>query len=457
MPNKRKVFDVIPPQEKKTAREDQVKKTFSKKIKVSFTKKPIEKKPEIEKPVKQIKAEKPAERIQIKEILSKKEIHLPKIPIPKMPIFVGLAIISIVALGFFLIKPKAEITIFPVKDVLEFKTEVLVDVSSNTTTTILGEVLIQNKTVSQEFTSTGKSLKSAKAQGFIRVYNAYSIANQSLLATTRFVSDDGKLFRTPKKVIIPGGHYEGSKLVPGEIDILVEAGEPGEEYNIGPSTFSIPGFAGTPRYTAFYAKSFEPMTGGMIGEVQYVSGDDLNNAETILTERALIDVQTALENTLALREYFLIEEAMTKEVTEINPLVEEYNETDMFVFQVKSEAKALTFKEQDMISFARNFILGRIPKNKRLKEDSLQISYSTKNIDLDNGKIDLALEMSAQIYSAIEEDSVMEAIKNQRQGEVKILLRKFPEIDKVHVRLWPFWSSTVPQTSERIEIILSLD
>ena len=110
---------------------------------------------------------------------------------------------------------------------------------------IQGEVLEAEKEVSQNFTAHGKKLKSTKAHGTMRIYNNYSTAAQTLVATTRFISNEGKLFRTKERVVIPGGYYEGGKLAAGFIDIEVIADQPGEDYNIDPSTFSIPGFVGT--------------------------------------------------------------------------------------------------------------------------------------------------------------------------------------------------------------------
>ena len=275
MANKKKVFDVIPPKE----------------VEVTPVKKPIRR-------------------------------SKPRRFIPKAPILSVGVLVLIVVLSYVFIEDKATLEIWPVKSQVQFEKQVMVDVSQNTTTSILGEIVTKEQSASAKFPSTGSKLKSVKASGTIRVYNAYSTLSQVLIATTRFVSDDGKLFRTPKRVTIPGGHYEGGKLVPGEIDITVEAGEAGEEYNIGPSTFSIPGFAGTPRYTAFYAKSFEPMTGGMKQEIAQVSQEDLNKAQEALEERALTDCQTALEEFTSSQNYILVEEAKAGEITQITPLAE---------------------------------------------------------------------------------------------------------------------------------------
>ena len=360
--------------------------------------------------------------------------------------------------AYFLIEPKAELEIWPVKEQLELKIQVLVAAASQQSTgSILGEIVTSEQSFSEEFPSTGIKTKATKASGIIKVYNAYSTSPQALITATRFVSDDGKLFRTPKRVVIPGAHYEGSRLIPGEIDIVVEAGEPGDEYSIGPSTFSIPGLAGTARYTAFYAKSFESMTGGAKAETPEVTGEDLAAAEEILTSTALEECKTSLENSLSIDEYIVVKEAIEGEILEATPLAEEGQELSNFTFQVKAEAKALVFKKQDIENIAMDRILEQTPEGKQLDENSLAIGYVPQSVDLKKGKILLDLEISAEVYPTIDENSIKETIKNQRLDEIEASLRAFSEIDRFQIRLWPFWVNKAPTEVDGIDLKLRLD
>ena len=364
----------------------------------------------------------------------------------RKPILIGVTLVFIGVLSFVFIEPKAEIEIWPEQEVLDFKTQLVV-----------GEILRVEKSASQELSSTGTKLKTAKAHGIIRVYNDYSTRVQPLVATTRFVSDGGKLFRTPQRVNIPGAYYEGGKLVPGSLDIEVVADQPGEEYNIGPATFSIPGFAGTAKYTAFYARSFEPMTGGMKYEVPQVTQEDLDQAQNILTKQALEDCQTSLENSIASEEYIIVEGAITHEVGEITPLAEKGQELTNFLFQVTALAKAVVFKKSDLEEFAQSYIRTQLPQEKELQESSLDISYFTQSVDLEKGKITLDLEISAKIYSTINEHSLKEIIKSKKPAEIRRILKNFPEINNAQAYLWPFWVTKAPQDTERIKIKLNLD
>ena len=431
----RKVFDIIPPKEQ----EESVPPIKPSK-KQTVLAKPISP----EGPV----VLKEASKVQLK--INKQAFWWPALTI--------LAILCLSGASYFLIKPKAEISIWPQKSPLTVKTQVVINkIASEDAGVIMGEIKTQECSSSQEFLATGVKSLSTKASGTIRVYNAYATTPQTLIANTRFVSDNGKLFKTPQKIVIPGAHYEGSKLIPGELDIVVEAGEAGDEYNIGPSTFSLPALAGTSRYTAFYAKSFTSMTGGSKGQTTQVTAQDLTSAEESLAVIAKDNCQKTLQASLSPEDYLVNEEALKAEIIEIIPLAKAGQEVEKFNLNIKVKATALVFKEGDLKNFASAYIAGKVPEGKQLDQNSVAVSYLPQTVDLTRGKIFLSIEVSAEIYSNIDENSIKEASRSQRPDEVKTSLRQFTEISDFQVRLWPFWANKTPFEVEGIAVKIRLD
>ena len=272
----KKIFDILPPEEKKN----------------QGTQKPRpwpEKKEEAEK-----KEKEEVGVVLMDEVLKLKEEqrHFPtrksfkkKQFILRTGILFLFLLLFISGLGYVFFS-KTKIEIWPQMEAFSLKETIVVDPSLTEadfeSKIFPGKVFENKKSASKEFSSSGTMIKEKRARGVIRVFNAHSVSPQPLLVNTRFVSADGKLFRSEKRVVIPGGRYEGGKLVPGHLDIMVKAAEPGAEYNIGPSVFSIPGFAGTAKYTTFYAESYEPMSGGFRGEVPQVTQEDLDSARNTL-------------------------------------------------------------------------------------------------------------------------------------------------------------------------------
>lgn len=118
--------------------------------------------------------------------------------------------------GFFFFA-KTEIRIWPKGKTLNLEEEIEISTeieSPDFEKAIFPGRFFENETTSsREFSSTGKFLKEEKARGVITVYNEYSTSSRALIPS-RFVSADGKLFWSTKKITIPGARYEKGKLVP---------------------------------------------------------------------------------------------------------------------------------------------------------------------------------------------------------------------------------------------------
>jgi len=377
----------------------------------------------------------------------------------------GIIVLVLSLVACYLTLSKAKIEVWPVTNELNLTTKITVDTSVGnpdfSSKVIPGQFFEKEKTVAEIFPATGKILKEEKAEGTLRVYNEHSTSPQVLIATTRFVSADGKLFRTPIRVIIPGGYYEGGKLVPGEIDISVVADQPGPEYNIAPTTFSIPGFAGTARYTKFYARSFQPMTGGAREEVFQITREDLKNAEDNLIKEAKERCKNILEEELQSESYSLeynfIKDAIQTEVVDTFSLATAGKEATDFNFQVKAESKTIIFKKEEVENFAKQFINDQIAENKKIYEKSLKVDYTPETINLDSGKLILSFNISVKIYSDVDLAVFKNGLKGKSLKEAEFFLENQSGITRVRVGFWPFWVKAVPEDLDKIEFNLNLD
>src|SRR3989344_8455696 len=125
-------------------------------------------------------------------------------------------------------------------------------------------------------TATGISSGGQKASGKITVYNNYGNAPQKLIANTRFQTSDGKVYRIRGAISVPGM---------GVLEATVYADQAGEEYNIGPADFTLPGLKGGPRFEKVFAKSKSAMSGGTSGNVRVVKKEDIDSARTAVNEK----------------------------------------------------------------------------------------------------------------------------------------------------------------------------
>ncbi|HOW13117.1 MAG TPA: hypothetical protein PK121_02280 [Candidatus Pacearchaeota archaeon] len=359
---------------------------------------------------------------------------------------------------YFIFFEKTRIEISPKTEILSLKDTIVIDKNASQadflTRVIPGKVFTDERSASSNFPATGKVQKEEKAKGIIRVYNNYSTSPQTLVATTRFVSADGKLFRSIKQVTIPGATYEGNKLVPGFLDIEVQAAEPGEDYNIGPSTFSIPGFAGTDKYTAFYGKSFQPMKGGLKGEVLKVSEEDINNAKETLLKKLKEESINYLKNNIS-QDYILLDETVKEEVIKESSSVEVNKEANSFDFELTIKTEGLAFKKSDLDNFVKNIISLNLLEGKKIQEETISKKFSLKSRE--NDRVMLDLEIKARVYPDFDVNEVKKALAGKSLYEINNLISEDSMFSKIEIKSIPFWRETIPNDINKIEIDVNID
>lgn len=385
-----------------------------------------------------------------KEVEAPPKASSPKIPISKI-LFIPFVFLVLIGAVSFLFFSKTKIEIWPEIEILTLTDSIAISLDDSGI--ISGQIFKDQKSKTQDFSASGTALKEEKAEGIIRVYNNYSTSSQPLLINTRFVSADGKLFRSVQREVIAGGRYEKGKLVPGETDIKVKAAESGESYNIEASTFSIPGFSGTPKYTAFYGKSFSPMTNGFKDEVAQITQDDLDKAEAVLIEELKRESRDFLKTALP-EGFVLLEETISQEITEKNFSEKAGEKADSFSFQSKVESEALIFKKSDLENFAKDIINSSISDDKKFQEDALEINYS---LEIDEERKVLNIEIKAKIYQDINLEELKKNLSGKFFQEVELFLRDQSWINRVEIEKGPLWRIKVPENLEKIEMKLNLD
>jgi len=377
----------------------------------------------------------------------------------KSLVFCSFFLILIVILGLFLF-PKVEVRIWPETEVLILEESLVIDLNIEIPNfdekNIPGKIFSNEKSISKEFFASGKTLKKEKATGIIRVYNAHSTSSRTLVPS-RFVSAEGKLFWSLKTIVIPGASYEKGKLVPGEIDVEVQAAEPGEDYNIGPSTFALPALAGSSLYTTIYGRSFSDMSGGFIGEISQISQEDLEKAEAALIEELKKESIELFKITVS-KDFILLNETISHEIIESSSSLEIGAETESFEFQIRIKSEGKGFKKSDLENFAKNCINLNMSEGKILQEESLEINHflSEQKID-EEGKLVLNLEIKAKVYSNIDLDKLKKALLGKSIKEARIFLENLPEVVKVELKSWPFLKNKIPEDMEEVEVKLMLD
>jgi len=372
-------------------------------------------------------------------------------------LFVGIS--SIVAgFTFYSVLPKAKIFITPLSE------EVLLEVAIQGNTNISaadplegmvpGQIFERAVESSRNIITTGEKEIRNKSSGILRVYNAYSSAPQTLVATTRFVSESGKLFRTTQTIVVPGAKVEEGKIVPNFITVNVTASEPGEEYNIGPATFSIPGFKGTPKYLGFYGESQTAMTGGKIGRVKVVTEDDYYHARDELIRE--LQERSAREIGISIPDGFIIPQGAT-EFSDVKISAEKAigDIADEFLMSGSILMQSFAVRENDVAGLLGEDFIKKFP-GKNLVLDGEKTEYKTIEVNFDEGMFDIQSTRRQKAAAIIDEDEIRQGVRGKQEREVRSFLAAYPGIKEARVTFWPFWVHKVQDDIGKIEVVVEL-
>lgn len=407
---------------------------------------------------------------EVIDILPPKKGEEPKITSSKVPskepkrkrgrkkiFFFGILILMIGGIGYGQVFSRVEIEIFPKMETFESDIEIEVDQKISQTDLVLkivpGYFLKEQNSLTQQFPSSGKIIKDKKAEGTIRISNDFSALSMPLRENTRFMAASGQIFRTPTRITIPGSKTEKGKTVSGSVDVRVIAEEAGPEYNIEPTTFSIPGLAGTASYTKIYGKSSEPMSGGFKGETPQVAEEDLETAETSVIEKLKQGGEQVLMKKSTDSESVFLKDIFQQEVKATSSSAEIGTEVPNFDFSATVESTALLFKTEDVVKL----ITVQLPNNKNIYAKTLEIDWTIKEENLKQGKVSLGLEFKGNIYTDVGKMNLEKELKGKTLIGAKNFLEKKSEISEVRVSSWPFWVKKIPGNANKIKIKLRLD
>lgn len=312
---------------------------------------------------------------------------------------------------------------------------------------IPGQLLTAQEEVSQDFPATGEKEVAQKARGEITVYNNYNSESQIFVATTRFQSANGLIFRTPRIITIPGAKLVSGKLVPGSVVVEVLADKPGPSYNIGPGKFTVPGLQGSPKFDGFYAESSNDFTGGIIGISKVITENDFNQAKETVTQKALAEASSKLKsraNNLKIIEPF------DNVATSLKSTAEAEQATDGFSMKAMAKAKAIAFSEEDLLELARLSISKK--QAMVFLKDTLQITFKNTKTNFEDGTISFTAEIKGEAVAAIDEEKIVEGLLGKKPADIKKYLLSIEEIESAKVSLSPFWVRSVPKTPKNIKV-----
>ncbi len=319
---------------------------------------------------------------------------------------------------------------------------------------IPAQVFIATNSAVQSFHASGIANVSLKATGVITIYNDYSAAPQVLVATTRFVTPDGKIFRLVNRVTVPGAQVADGKIVPSSLNAPIIADQAGAAYNVGPVTkLTVPGFQGTAKYNGFYGSIASLTAGGFVGKKAVPTASDIAAAEANV--KNILQSATSSGGALAkIPENFEILDGATG--TTITKLTVNTNTDQNGNFNVFGESvfQAIGFDKTKLEAF----LLAQAESGRTVSStfnNSLNIHYSGTQADFTKGIMSFTLDASGTIEPAFSVDNFRSAILGKSVADARSMIASLPELADGTIAAWPSWLANIPSDPGKVRITVN--
>ncbi len=375
-----------------------------------------------------------------------------------LAICVGLGITLVTAVLLSTVFARITVTVKPAVESFQVKdTEIFFNASASevnaATRTVPSEFLSFDGSASEDFDATGNDYVSQKATGRVKIYNAFGATPHALVATTRFITDSGILFRLPKAIMIPAAKKDAQgNIIPQFIETDLIADKPGEGSNIeGEVKLRIPGFKGSPKYDGFYAMSQTGFSGGSIGQGRVITSDDLTKAQQKVSKKVFDDLKQSMAQKVPAP--FRLVDSLSEIAIKTIDAPKEKTKINRFTVSAKATARVFVFRDTDIILLLNELFL-KGDSTKAFIDASADFHYQIKNANYDKKIAAVVLNGAIKTKNVVSVQDLTNIVAGKKEGSLIDALNKRRDIGTFRVAFFPPWIFSAPTNARQIHVIV---
>lgn len=313
-----------------------------------------------------------------------------------------------------------------------------IDPSSNV---IPAQIFTTDKNITETFPATGQSgTVGVKSEGTITIYNNYSSAPQDLVATTRFLTPDGKLFRIAANVTVPGK--------PGSITAPIVADQAGPAYNVGPvAKLTIPGFQGGPKYDGFYGVIASGTTGGFTGKRPVPTAGDVADAKTKTTAILQADLESGLATSYP-NNFKILDGATSVKIVKLTVSTSTDQNGNFRVFG-EASLQAIGFDKAAFETYLLGLAQTAQPDS---VFSSLNVAYGNVQANFGSGKVNFSVTADGTLQPKFSPGDFAQSVASKSINDARSSLAALPQLSDGTISVWPIWLTSLPSDSKKITV-----
>jgi hypothetical protein len=347
---------------------------------------------------------------------------------------------------FYFSFSKLNIIIFPkgevINDSLLLKISPVATTSEDVDTDFREQIagVVKEITVTEEkvFSSTGEEFVGEELYGKVKIINNSNKA-QALVATTRILSPDNKLFRIKSPVNVPAG---------GEVTVDIYTEKPSEEMAIDATTFTIPGlWLGL--QDKIYAKSSENFVYRQKVN-RYIKASDIEQAMKEMNDLLLAKVKSS--GPLASASDQVLYETLSPASFVASAKVGEAKEN--FTVTAKGNLVVVTFSKDQVAKLTAAKLTLLVPDDKELVDyNQNDINYTFDNYDSKTGIATIKASFTGTMILKNNTEIIdKKKLVNLNRQQLENYLKTFPEIKDYEFKFFPSFINRAPRLPERIQV-----
>ncbi|MCX6787049.1 MAG: hypothetical protein NTY93_00805 [Candidatus Kaiserbacteria bacterium] len=312
------------------------------------------------------------------------------------------------------------------------------------------EIITAQKTATQSVAGSGTKTVNSSASGTSTHYNTQT-KTQQLIANTRFATAAGLIFRIHAAVTVPGG----TSAKPGSITAKVFADQVGSSYNVAPTSFTIPGFAGTPQASQVYARSSEAMTGGSSGLVPVVDSSVEAKTRSALTAALGPDLAKNIKEQIPAG-YVLVPGSAVTTYQELASAPS--GTTGQVDVKEQGTITAIVFPNAVLAKAIASSVAGLSYQGEPLtlaSTDGLLINLGNSVLNSDTPSYTFAISGTASLIYTVDPVHIAAAVAGETRSAAEVALTNYPEVKRAIIILRPFWRQTFPQDPSSISVVVT--
>ncbi len=317
---------------------------------------------------------------------------------------------------------------------------------------VAGQVFTSNKNVTETFKASGEQNVSLKAKGTITIYNDYSTKPQELVATTRFLTPDGKIFRITNNVTVPGATKTASgALAPSSIAAPIVADQAGPAYDIGPvAKLTIPGFQGKPQENGFWGTITASTTGGFTGMRAVPTAADIAAAQASTTADLQASIQGGFSGSYP-NNFKILDGATQIGMGKlmVNTTTDAQGNFTVFATATLS---AIGFDETAL----KAALLAAAQGTEQSSTFAdINLTYSGVSANFPKGQVSFSLSAQGDLEPAFSAVTFEQQILGKDTATARAVIAGLTQLSNAEISVYPVWLSTVPSDPSKVHITVN--